>query len=56
VPIGVCVPDLVQSVKFDYDYGGSFGGPIKRDKSGSSCRGATRAFRRSRAAAASGRT
>jgi len=32
VPIGVCVADLVQAVKFDYDYGGDFGGPIKRDK------------------------
>jgi hypothetical protein len=31
VPRGVCVPDLAQAVKFDYDYGGSFGGPIKRD-------------------------
>ena len=25
-------PDLVQPVKFDYDYGGAFGGPIKRDR------------------------
>ena len=27
------MPDLVQSVKFDYDYGEkNFGGPIKRDR------------------------
>ena len=32
VPLGVCVTDLVQPVKFDYDYGGAFGGPIKRDR------------------------
>ena len=32
VPLGVCVADLVQSVKFDYDYGGAIGGPIKRDR------------------------
>jgi hypothetical protein len=32
VPRGVCVADLVQSVRYDYDYGGSIGGPIKRDK------------------------
>ena len=32
VPRGVCVADLVQSVRYDYDYGGSFGGPIKRDR------------------------
>lgn len=30
--VGPCIADLVQSVKFDYDYGGSFGGPIKRDR------------------------
>lgn len=32
VPRGTCIPDLVQPVKFEYDYGGSFGGPIKRDR------------------------
>ena len=32
VPLGVCVTDLAQPVKYDYDYGGAFGGPIKRDR------------------------
>jgi hypothetical protein len=32
VPRGICVADLVQAVKFEYDYGGSFGGPIKRNR------------------------
>jgi hypothetical protein len=31
-PPGVCVPALFQAVRFDYDYGGSLGGPIRRDR------------------------
>lgn len=31
-PPGVCIGALFQAVKYDYDYGGAFGGPIKRDR------------------------
>jgi hypothetical protein len=30
--VDACIQDLTQPVKFEYDYGGSFGGPIKRDR------------------------
>ena len=32
VPRGVCINVPTQPVKFEYDYGGAFGGPIKRDR------------------------
>jgi hypothetical protein len=32
VPRGVCVAIPTQNVKYEYDYGGAFGGPIRRDR------------------------